>query len=155
MMFFQWLGWPTENGTLHSVLSFVGNRLVTQMWAPLAACREPAWKLWQLCMVLYFLYNAQYLLIHAPFTRIVVFWHISNVLPRFRRVKFVVIPPRFVLQQYLWNIAIQPALGCYNSWANLRCSSCSPPSGIIQDEVIPALEFPSTASFISALQEIG
>ena len=44
----------------------------------------------------------------------------------FRKVKFVVIPPRFVLQQYLWNIAIQPAVDCYNSWANLRCSSCSP-----------------------------
>ena len=44
----------------------------------------------------------------------------------FRRVKFVVIPPRFVKQQYLWNIAIQPAVSCYNSWANLRCSCCSP-----------------------------
>ena len=51
----------------------------------------------------------------------------SVTYPRwFRRVKFVVIPPRFVLQQYLWNIVIQPTVGCYNSWANLRCSSCSP-----------------------------
>ena len=45
---------------------------------------------------------------------------------RFRRVKFVVIPPRVVKQQCLWYIAIQPAVGCYSSWANLRCSSCSP-----------------------------
>ena len=26
----------------------------------------------------------------------------------------------------MWNIAIQPAVGCYNSWANLRCSGCYP-----------------------------
>ena len=45
---------------------------------------------------------------------------------RFRRVKFVLIPPRFLQQQYLWNIAIQPAVGCYHSWTNIRCSGCSP-----------------------------
>ena len=44
--------------------------------------------------------------------------------PWFRRVKLVVIPPRFIWQQYLWNIVIQPTVGCYNSWANLR--SCYP-----------------------------
>ena len=44
----------------------------------------------------------------------------------FCRVKLVVMPPRFAYQQYLWNIAIQPTVGCYNSWANLRCSGCSP-----------------------------
>ena len=52
------------------------------MRATLAACREPAGKLWQLCKVLYvFEHKTQYLLIHAPFTRIVVFWHIGNVPP--------------------------------------------------------------------------
>ena len=52
------------------------------MWAPLAACREPAGKLWQLCNVLYvFEDKGQYILLHAPFTRIVVFWHIGNVHP--------------------------------------------------------------------------
>ena len=45
-----------------------------------------------------------------------IFWHISNTPPWFRRVKLVVIPPRF----------IQPAVGCYNSWANLRCSGFYP-----------------------------
>ena len=30
----------------------------------------------------------------------------------FHIVKFVIIPPYFILQQYLWNIAIQPAVGC-------------------------------------------
>ena len=52
------------------------------MRAPLAACRKPAGKLWQLCNVLYaFEHEMQNLLIHAPFTRIVVFWHIGNVPP--------------------------------------------------------------------------
>ena len=52
------------------------------MWAPLAACPEPAEKLWQLYKVFYgFELETQYLLIHAPFTRIVVFWHIGNVPP--------------------------------------------------------------------------
>ena len=46
--------------------------------------------------------------------------------PWLRIVKLVVIAPRFVLQQYLWNIATQLAIGCYNSWANLRCSGCYP-----------------------------
>ena len=26
----------------------------------------------------------------------------------------------------MWNIVIQPAVGCYNSWANLRRSGCYP-----------------------------
>ena len=50
------------------------------MRLPLAACHQPAGKLWQLCKVLYaFEHKAQYLLIYAPFTRIVVFWHNSNI----------------------------------------------------------------------------
>ena len=65
--------------------------------APLAACCEPTGKLWQLWKVLYvFEHKTQYLLIHAPFTRIVVFWHIVTYPQWFRRVKFVVIPPCFV-----------------------------------------------------------
>ena len=52
------------------------------MRAPLAACREPAGKLWQPCKLLYvFEHETQYLLIHAPFICIVVFWHIGNVPP--------------------------------------------------------------------------
>ena len=46
--------------------------------------------------------------------------------PWFRWVKLVVIAPRFIYQQYLWNTAKQPAVGCYNPWANLRCSGCYP-----------------------------
>ena len=52
------------------------------MRAPQAACREPAGELWQLCKVSHvFEHQMQYLLIHAPFNRTVVFWHISNVPP--------------------------------------------------------------------------
>ena len=52
------------------------------MRAPIAACREPAGKLWQLRKVLYvFEHKTQYILIHAPSTRIVLFWHIGNVPP--------------------------------------------------------------------------
>ena len=34
------------------------------------------------------------------------------------------IPPGSVLQQYLWNIALQPSVS-YNVWANLSCLGCS------------------------------
>ena len=50
------------------------------MRAPLAACREPEISCDRLREVLYVCeHKTQYILIHAPFTRIVVFWHISNV----------------------------------------------------------------------------
>ena len=66
------------------------NRLVSQMRATLAASREPAGKLWQLCKVLYvFEQKTQYILIHAQFTRIVICWHIGNVPQWFRRVKLL------------------------------------------------------------------
>ena len=66
----------------HYHISHEHNKLVSQMRAPLAACREPAGKLWQLCKVLYvFEHKAQYLLIHAPINRNVIFWHIGNVPP--------------------------------------------------------------------------
>ena len=45
---------------------------------------------------------------------------------RFHRVEFVIKPPWIVWQQYLWNIALQPSVGCYNVWANLHYSGCSP-----------------------------
>ena len=52
------------------------------MPATLAACRESAGRLWQLCKVLYvYEHKTQYILIHAPFNRIMIFWHIGNVPP--------------------------------------------------------------------------
>ena len=63
-------------------------------------------------------------MLHLPALR---YFDASVTYPQwFRSVKFVVIPPRFVEQQCLWNIAIQPAVGCYNSWAYLQWSSCLP-----------------------------
>ena len=50
------------------------------MRAPLAACREPAGSYNRLSYVLYvFAHNTQYPLIHAPHTRIVLFWQIGNL----------------------------------------------------------------------------
>ena len=49
---------------------------------PQAACREPAGSYDKTTRtVIYFEHKTQYLLIRAPYTRIVVFWHISNILP--------------------------------------------------------------------------
>ena len=44
----------------------------------------------------------------------------------FVKFKFAIIPPCFEYQQYLWNIALQPAVGCYNLCVDLRCLGCSP-----------------------------
>ena len=50
------------------------------MRVPVTDCPKAAGKLWQLCKVLYvFEHKTQDLLIHAPFTRIVLSWHICNV----------------------------------------------------------------------------
>ena len=96
------------------------------MRAPLAACCEPAGKLWQLCKVLYVSeHKTQYLLIHAPFTRIVVFWHIGNVPPMISESQICCSTATFCVATIFVKIAIQPAVG-YNSLANLRSLSCSP-----------------------------
>ena len=93
---------------------------------PKAACREPAGSYDKttrtaICVE----HKTQYLLIRAPYTRIVVFRHISNVPPMISQSQISCNTPTFYYI-YLWNIAIQPAVGCYNSWANLRCSGCYP-----------------------------
>ena len=47
-----------------------------------AACREPAGSYDKTTRTaICFEHKTQYLLIHAPYTRIVVFWHISNISP--------------------------------------------------------------------------
>ena len=49
---------------------------------PQAACREPAKSYDKTTpTVICFEHKTQYLLIRAPYTRIVVFWHISNIPP--------------------------------------------------------------------------
>ena len=79
--------------------------------------REPAESYIRRFKVLYvFEHKTQYRLIHDPYTRIVVFGYISSIPYQFRKVKVVMITPCFV----------QPSFGCYNVWANLCCSGCSP-----------------------------
>ena len=49
---------------------------------PQAACREPAGSYDKTTRTaICFEHKTQYILIHAPYTRIVVFWHISNIPP--------------------------------------------------------------------------
>ena len=94
---------------------------------PQAASREPAGSYDKTTRTaICFEHKTQYLLIRAPYTRIVVFWHISNIPPMISQSQISCNIPSFIQQQYLWNIAIQPAVGCYNSWANLRSSGCYP-----------------------------
>ena len=94
-----------------------------------AACREPAGSYDKTTRTaICFEHKTQYLLIRAPYTRIVVFWHISNIPPMASQSLNSCNTPMFCMQ-YLWNIAIQPSVGCYNSWANLRCSGCYPLGG--------------------------
>ena len=58
------------------------NIQVSQMRAPLAACRKPVGRYNRLSYILYVSeHEMQNLLIHAPYTHIVVFWHISNMSP--------------------------------------------------------------------------
>ena len=69
------------------------NRPVSHVRAPLGACREPAGsydKTTRTPICFEHKKKPQYLLIRVPYTRIVVFWHISNIPPWFRRVKLVV-----------------------------------------------------------------
>ena len=52
------------------------NQRVSQMWAPLSVCRELAGAYHRLLIVLYVFEHKMQLLIHAPYTRIVLFWDI-------------------------------------------------------------------------------
>ena len=105
------------------------------MKASLAACREAAWSYHRLPEVLYvfffffffFFFSTwkAYLLIHAPYTRIVVFDISVICRHRFCRVKFVIIPSCFYSSNFSETL-LQPSVVCYNVWAYLRCSICSP-----------------------------
>ena len=69
------------------------NKWVSTMRAPIMFFCEPAGSYKKLLDVLYvFEHKTQYRLIHAPYTNIVAFWHISNMLHISRRVKYVIIP---------------------------------------------------------------
>ena len=108
------LNWCSVTWTFYHWMKVWPNKRVSQMQAPLAACREPAGDQNKPPKALYvYEHKTQYNLIHAPHTNIVAFWHISNITHQgFHRFKFAIIPPCFISQQYMWNIAVQPTVGC-------------------------------------------
>ena len=96
------------------------------MWVPLSAHHELAKDQNRPLKVLYALeHKTWYILIHPPHNHTVAIWYISNIPQGFHNVKYFIIPPYFIQQQYLWNIAIQPAVGCSVLWGNIHCSDCS------------------------------
>ena len=87
---------------------------------PQAACREPAGSYDKTTRTaICFEHKTQYLLIRAPHTRIVVFWHISNIPPMISQSQISCNTPTFYIAAIFVKY-IQPAVGCYNSWANLK-----------------------------------
>ena len=66
----------------HWTLLISHNRPVSQIRAPSGGLSRTSGKLWQDYSNCYmFEHKTQYLLIRAPYTRIVVFWYISNIPP--------------------------------------------------------------------------
>ena len=62
-----------------------------------AAYREPAGSYDKTTRTaICFEHKTQYILIRAPYTRIVVFWHIINIPPMISQSQISVIPPRFI-----------------------------------------------------------
>ena len=69
------------------------NKRFSQMWAPLAAHHEPVGVQNRQPSVPFILkHKTQCILIRAPHTRTMVFWHINNIPQGFHRVKLVIIP---------------------------------------------------------------
>ena len=63
-----------------------------------AACREPAGSYDKTTRTaICFEHKMQYLLIRAPYTRIVVFWHISDILPMISLSQISCITPTFCI----------------------------------------------------------
>ena len=92
---------------------------------PQAAYREPVGSYDKATRTaICFEHKTQYLLIRDPYTRIVVFWHISNIPPMISQSQISCNTPSFYIAAIL--VKTQPAVGCYNSWANLRSSDCYP-----------------------------
>ena len=90
-----WMGYSFTDlgaeGCCHSLnalffqlqIKFDENKQVSQMQALLAACHKPAGDQNRLPKPLYvFKHKTWYILIHASYTHILVFWHIRNIPPR-------------------------------------------------------------------------
>ena len=78
--------------------SYIVNKWVSEMWIPLGANREPALGSRTGSQVCYMFLNIKQkgVVMHAPHTRIMAFWHICNIPQGFHRVKFVIIPHYFI-----------------------------------------------------------
>ena len=75
----------------------VNNKRVSETRAPLAVRREPAGVQNSSPSVLYgFEHKTKNILIHAPHTHNVAFWHIGNIPLRISWVQFVIGPPYFM-----------------------------------------------------------
>ena len=71
-----------------------------------------------------FEHKTQYVLIHAPYTPIMVFWYISNIPPMISQSQFFCNTTTFCIAAIF--VKYRYTTCSYNSWANLRCSGCSP-----------------------------
>ena len=91
------------------------------------ACREPAGSYDNATRTaICFEHKTQYLLIRAPYTRIVVFWHISTIPPMISQSQISCDTPTFYIAAIFVKYCYTTGSCCYNSWANLRCSGGYP-----------------------------
>ena len=94
------------------------------MRVPVTARRELAGGYNRFLMVLYiFDHKTQHLSNHAPHCGISTSQKCTSMIS-YGQIYYN--NPCFVKQQHLWNIVIQPEVGCYNLWINTRCSGRSP-----------------------------
>ena len=70
-------------------------------------------------------------------------WYFDIYTHGYSREKHVIISPCLVLQEYLWNIALQLSVGGYNVGTNLRCSGCRPQGQIIAKRDYTLQDYPT------------
>ena len=119
----QYIGWHFQYPRRRLIIRFQKlkrrhickqNKRVLQTLVPLPVHRKSAGVKNRPLNVLYaFERKPPYIIIHAPHTRAVAFWHITNIHPTDFIVKFVIVPPYFIKKTYLWNIATPLVVGCF------------------------------------------
>ena len=127
---FRFLIITDAGAQLKSLECFWWNRWVSQLRVLLTACCELAVDYNTLSEVLYvFERKMWYIIIHAPYNLIVVFWHISNIPPVISQSQICDNIPTFciaaIFVEYRYNCYTRQLPGCYNLWANICCSGCS------------------------------
>ena len=136
--------------TMGQHLFTVGNRLVSQILVSLVACRQGSYDNCAKCyMFLNIKRNIFWSVLHIPtlwcFDTSVTY---PNDFDESNSFKYCHV---FLLRENLWNIAMQPAVVCYNSWANIRCSGCSPSEEISlwNGTISSCLSVPRREDFLS------